>query len=45
MFSSICLDFKKFIIFLPNIVEMTKANMNVIADLNDKYWNKLAPAN
>ena len=43
MFSSICFDFKNWIIFFPKIVDIIIASINVIADLKDKYWNRLAP--
>ena len=43
--SPICFFLKKFIIFLPKIVEIKRERIKLIADLNDMYWNKLAPIN
>ena len=40
--SPICFFLKKFIIFLPKIVEIKRERIKLIADLNDMYWNKLA---
>ena len=44
IFSPICFFARKLIIFFPKIVEIKSAVIKVIADLKDKYWNKLAPA-
>ena len=43
--SPICFFLRKFIIFFPYFIESVNEKTKANADLNDMYWNKLAPGN